>query len=106
MADIVYVNQANRTGAELLQALQQIREGLSTIRRLNGLRIHSIAAGPTTMQANFGIKTPEQAQALSDRMAALIAWLDGTPPEWMASAQISSIAAMDFINAITYDPGN
>ncbi len=104
MADIVYINQGNRTGAELLHALNQIREGLSTLRRLDGLRVHSIAAGPEVMQANFGVKTPEQAQALSDRMAAMIAWLNGTPPEWMANAQIASIAAMDFINAITYEP--
>ena len=59
--------------------------GLATLDRLDGLRANSIAISAATMQSNFGTLNTDQAQALSDRLAGIVAWWNGEQA-WMATA--------------------
>lgn len=95
MAQIVYVSPNNRNGAEVMQAIQQIRRGFGTLRELDGLRAESIAVSAQQMADNFGITDAAQAQALSDRWDTVITALD-------EAAAASSFR--DLLNAVTYTP--
>lgn len=103
MATIVYIKSSNRNGAEVLSALENIRQGISTLRKLDGLRLESIGANQATMAQNFGTygvdATAENAaaQALSDRLGALLAAIaDGNNAEYAK--------LRDLLNATTTAP--
>lgn len=100
MADIVYIYANNATGQETLGAIRQIAQGFATLDRLEGLRANSIAIGAATMQSNFGTLDTAQAQALSDRLAGILAWWNGGTA-WMATAAEVRQALHDLVDATT-----
>jgi len=100
MADIVYIYANNQTGQEALSAIRQIAQGLATLNRLEGLRANSIGVSAETMQNNFGTLNAAQAQALSDRLAGVLAWWNaGT--YWMTTAAEARQALRDLVDATT-----
>ena len=100
MADIVYIYNTSSTGQEALGAIRQISSGLATLDRLDGLRANSIGVSSAVMQSNFGTLDTVQAQALSDRLAALMAWWnDGEV--WFATAADVRQALRDLVDATT-----
>ena len=100
MADIVYIYANNQTGQEALSAIRQISSGLATLDRLDGLRANSIGVSAATMQANFGTLNDAHAQALSDRMAGIVAWWNGDAA-WMQTAADVRSALRDLVDATT-----
>ena len=100
MADIVYIYQNNTTGQEALGAIRQVAQGLATLARLDGLRANSIGQGAAIMQSNFGTISEPQAQALSDRLAGIVAWWNGDPA-WMTTAAEVRQALRDLLDATT-----
>ena len=85
MASFVHINTNKVDGTQVISALQQISNGLGTLQELEGRRAEAIATSQAEMQSIFGTSTPEEAQVLSDRWAALLLALDGTVPEWAAA---------------------
>jgi len=73
MATLVYVNRLNgaQLGGDLLDAIDKIRDGLMALHNLDGRRAQTIAVSPAAFGAAFGISDPSQAQAMSDRLAAI-----------------------------------
>lgn len=69
MATIVKIDRANQMGSEILRGMQQIREGLGTLRRIDGMRAQAIAVSAAELEALFGVEAGG-GQALSDRLAA------------------------------------
>ena len=104
MAAIVYIYANNQTGQEALGAIRQISAGFATLDRLDGLRANSIGVSAATMQSNFGALDTTQAQALSDRMAAAVAWWNGETA-WMATAAEVRSALRDLVDATTIAAG-
>ena len=100
MADIVYIYANNQTGQETLGAIRQISQGFATLDRLEGLRANSIGVSAATMQSNFGTICTAQAQILSDRWAAVLAWWNGDAA-WMATAAEVRQALHDLVDATT-----
>ena len=100
MADIVYIYSTNQTGQEALGAIRQISQGFATLARLDGLRANSIAISAATMQSNFGALDTAQAQALSDRMAGIVAGWNGEA-SWMTTAADVWQALHDLVDATT-----
>jgi len=100
MADIVYIYSTSSTGQEALGAIRQISSGLATLDRLDGLRANSIAISAATMQNNFGTLDTAQAQALSDRLAGIVAWWNGETA-WMTTAAEVRQALKDLVDATT-----
>lgn len=100
MAEIVYIYSTNQTGQETLSAIRQIAQGLSTLERLDGLRANSIGQSAATMQSNFGTLDTAQAQALSDRLAGIVAWWNGGTA-WMQTAAEVRGALHDLVDATT-----
>lgn len=100
MADIVYIYSTNQTGQETLGAIRQVAQGLATLDRLDGLRANSIGISAATMQSNFGTLDTAQAQALSDRLAGIVAWWNGDP-SWMTTAAEVRQALRDLLDATT-----
>jgi len=95
MALIVKISANNARGQEIMNALEQIRVGLSTLQKHDGLRKESIAVSSTEMANNFGVSTDAQAQALSDRWdGLLLAYADSGNTEYSK--------LRDLVNAITY----
>ena len=103
MATIVYIKTANRKGAEVLSALESINNGLATLRKLDGLRLESIGASQAIMAQNFGTYGVDAAaenaaaQALSDRLGALLAAFAD-----MNNAEYAKLR--DLLNATTAAP--
>jgi hypothetical protein len=100
MADIVYIYSSSQTGQEALGAIRQIAQGFATLDRLNGLRANSIGVSAAVMQSNFGTLNTDQAQALSDRWAGVLAWWNGDPA-WMTTAAEVRQALKDLVDATT-----
>jgi hypothetical protein len=73
MALIVHINRSVQAGAEVYNALHQIRAGIGKLEELDGLRAEAVAVNQDTMAAVFGIPSNAEAQALSDRWVALLA---------------------------------
>lgn len=101
MATIVYVSTANQNAQALKGALDQVARGLSEIQRLNGLRANSIGTSAAVMATNFGVSDTTQAQALSDRWAAVVAWLDGDAV-WYSTPGDARQGLLDLLEAITW----
>lgn len=100
MADIVYIYSTNQTGQEALGAIRSIAQGFATLDRLDGLRANSIGGGAATMKSNFGTLNDAQAQALSDRLAGIVAWWNGDAA-WMNTASDVRQALHDLVDATT-----
>ena len=78
MASLIYLDSSNAKGGEVLAALQKIQAGVGTLMALDGLRGQAIGDSVATMQTVFGVGDTTQAQALSDRWAALLASIENT----------------------------
>lgn len=103
MALIVYVNTPNSNGMEVLRALQQINNAFATLNKLDGLRAESVGAGVQVFSQNFGVTDLEQAQAFSDRLAAITAWFNDEET-WIETAAQARQALEDLTNAVTTAP--
>lgn len=73
MASLVYMSTGNQRAIEVVEALSKINEGFSTLQKLDGLRAECIGVSAATVASVFGVADNTQAQALSDRWAALLA---------------------------------
>lgn len=73
MATLVHVKDSNVLGNQLNLAVNQIRDGLSFLKKYDGQRAEAIAVSAATFGAIFGVDDPAEAQALSDRWNALAA---------------------------------
>lgn len=103
MADIVYLNSSNQNGQRILSALRQVKSALADLEELDGLRANSIGGGAATLAANFGVQDNTQAQIFSDRMSAVVAWLNGDQ-YWMTTAGDARQALLDLLDATTIAP--
>ncbi len=72
MANIIKIAPNNSTGSRIVTAMDQVRQGVGTLRELDGLRANAIGAGQAEMKAVFGTATTDDAQGLSDRWSALL----------------------------------
>jgi len=78
MAEIVTLDRnASHAAGQIAQAIDLLRNGLAKLERMDGLRAQSIAESPAVMASNFGVENDAEAQALSDRIAALLAAYNG-----------------------------
>ena len=97
MADIVKISTSNANGLAVLRAVAQLREGLAELYKINGLRGEAIAKGTAVMQAEFGVDSEVNAQALSDR---IINFLEAFGND--SDADYSKLSLLrDLTNAIT-----
>lgn len=98
MATIVKISTSNANGAQVLDAVGKIREGLAKLQQLNGLRANAIGASAAEMQTVFGISTEQEAQDLSNRWNALFdALYNASNPAYDEFAMIR-----DFIEGISF----
>lgn len=103
MASIVYLNSSNPNGARVLAALRQVKAALGDLEELDGLRANSIGISAATVASNFGVQDNTQAQTFSDRMSAVIAWINGDE-YWMTTAGDARQAFLDLMDATTVAP--
>ena len=103
MADIVYINSSNANGAKVLSAIRQIKSGLGDLWELDGARLNAISNGTATMASNFGTGDNTQAQILSDRLGAFIAFFLGTET-WMSTEAEVRQALLDLLDATQVAP--
>lgn len=73
MALIVNFTSATDPGNNVVTALNLIRQGISRLEQIDGQRAEAIGAGASTMASIFGVANASEAQALSDRIGALLA---------------------------------
>lgn len=71
MATIVHATGANNTSQQLIGAINQIRQGIATLRTLQGLNSAAIGVSAAEFEAVFGIQSGN-GQAMSDRMSNFI----------------------------------
>jgi hypothetical protein len=71
MAVICTIDRNNVRGNEIAEAIDQIRNGLATLRKYDGMRAEAMGAGVETFAATFGVTG--QPQAMSDRWGAIAA---------------------------------
>jgi translation initiation factor 1 (eIF-1/SUI1) len=69
MAAIVKIDRNNSRGNEVAAAIDNIRNGLATLKKLDGMRAEAVGAGGTVFADTFGITA--EAQAMSDRWSAI-----------------------------------
>ena len=73
MATLVNVQGDSVLGTEVLEAIEQIRQGLAVLKKYDGMRAELIAVSPAKFGEHFGITNTSQAQAMSDRWSSLAA---------------------------------
>jgi hypothetical protein len=73
---------------------------IQSTRSIGCLKANSIGGGQAVMKSNFGTLTDAQAQALSDRLAGLLAWWNGAE-SWMTTADQVRQALKDLVDATT-----
>jgi len=71
MALLISVSDANILGNQLNFAINQIRDGLAFFEKYDGLRAQTIGVSAAEFGETFGIANTTEAQALSDRWAAI-----------------------------------
>jgi hypothetical protein len=71
MAVICTIDRNNVRGEEIAAAVDQIRDGLATLKKFDGMRAEAIGAGVQVFAETFGITA--EPQAMSDRWGALSA---------------------------------
>lgn len=95
MAAILKLDSNNANGQRVLNALDQIRQGIGTLQELDGLRANAIGTSQTEMQGVFGAASTSDAQGVSDRWGAfLAAYEDGS------NAELAKLR--DLISAVSY----
>ena len=99
MANILKIAPSNPTGSRIVTALDQVRQGVGTLRELDGLRANAIGTSTTEMKAVFGTSSTDEAQALSDRWAGLLAAM--YDPNNAAFAHFGVLR--DLIEAVSYE---
>jgi hypothetical protein len=99
MANIIKIAPTNSTGSRVITAIDQMRQGIGTLRELDGLRANAIGTSQAEMQAVFGTATSSDAQGLSDRWGALLDALYN--PNNTAYAHFSLLR--DMIEAVSYE---
>ncbi len=98
MASTVKITSNNPNGQQVLNAVDQIRTGLSTLQKLQGLMSEAIGAGQASMVDVFGVEDVTQAQALADRWGNLMnVMFNSSNPDYN-----DYIILRDFLNATTY----
>jgi hypothetical protein len=73
MATLVNVQGDSLLGSEVLEAIEQIRQGLAVLKKYDGMRAELLAVSATKFGEHFGITDATEAQAMSDRWSALTA---------------------------------
>lgn len=73
MATIVNFSAVTDPGQRLITALRLIRQGIGALHELDGQRAQAIGDSQATMASVFGIASDSEAQAMSDRIAAVLA---------------------------------
>ncbi len=99
MANIIKIAPSNSTGSRIVTAMDQVRQGVGTLRELDGLRANAIGMSQAEMKAVFGTATSNDAQGLSDRWSALLDALYN--PGNAAYAHFGLLR--DMIEALSYD---
>jgi hypothetical protein len=87
MAVICKISRSNARGDQISAAINEIRNGLATLKKFDGMRAETIGASVETFAATFGIT--ENPQAMSDR--------------WGAIASGTYTGLNDFLNATIAD---
>ena len=73
MAMLVNVKGGSLLGAEILEAIEQMRQGIAILQKYNGMRAELIAVSPAKLGEHFGITNTSQAQAFNDRWESIAA---------------------------------
>jgi hypothetical protein len=73
MSLLVHIDTNHERGAVINAAVDQIRDGLATLRKFDGMRAETIGVSAATFGAEFGIANATEAQAMSDRWGAIAA---------------------------------
>lgn len=69
MAVICTIDRNNVRGDEIAGAIDNIRDGIATLRKFDGMRAETIAVSATEFGTVFGVTA--EPQALSDRWVAI-----------------------------------
>ena len=99
MANIIKIAPSNSTGSRVVSALDQVRQGVGTLRELDGLRANAIGTSQAEMKAVFGTTTTNDAQGLSDRWSALLTAM--YDPNDAAYSHLGLLR--DLIDAVSYE---
>ena len=81
MAVICKIDRNNSRGNEIAAAVDKIRDGLATLKKLDGMRAEAIGAGGTVFAETFGVTA--EAQAMSDRWGAIAAGVYTGLPDFL-----------------------
>jgi hypothetical protein len=73
MALIAHIDTNHERGAVISAAVDQIRDGLATLKKFDGMRAECIAVSAINFGAEFGVADATEAQAMSDRWGAISA---------------------------------
>lgn len=92
MASFVHINTSVPNGAKMYSSIQVLRDHIGVLESLSGLVNEAIGKSQADMQAVFGTNTPEEAQALADRVGAFIAAFND-----MSNAEMAKLR--DLLNA-------
>ncbi|MBI1260042.1 MAG: hypothetical protein GC204_21450 [Chloroflexi bacterium] len=99
MANILKIAPSNSTGSRVITAIDQMRQGVGTLRELDGLRANAIGTSQTEMKSVFGTATTDDAQGLSDRWSAFLTAL--YDPNNGAYSHFALLR--DLIEAVSYE---
>jgi hypothetical protein len=99
MATIIGIAGNSQLGSRVVSAASALRDGLGTLRELDGLRANAIGVSQAEMQSIFGASSTGDAQALNDRWAALLyaVFNEGSPD------YDSYVYLRDFMDGIAVD---
>jgi hypothetical protein len=73
MATLVTMNLDAPLAQEVYDAIENIRAGLGTLKKLDGVRAELIAVSPAKLGEQIGVVNTGQAQAFNDRWNAVAA---------------------------------
>lgn len=73
MAALVHLTVTDPRTRKIATALQSIRDGLSVIKELDGLRAQTISVSKAKFGSVFGVVDDKEAQTFSDRLSAVAA---------------------------------
>jgi hypothetical protein len=77
MATLVYVDKSKALGQRTISAVRLINQGIYELMALNGTRAEVIAVSQAAMANAFGTDSNASAQALSDRISAVVTKFNG-----------------------------
>jgi hypothetical protein len=96
MALMVYLGGNSQAG-EVKGALEDIRRGIATLKKLDGLRAEAIAVSAANFGAVFSVNSDEASQALNDRWAAVLS-------KFYDTGNSEYAVLRDLLNAVTSTP--